>query len=142
MINKLIINGYDAWETWGVFLEDGSYEKLLTGENMKPYTENKSRKSDGKTVSMKNPRLEDRDVTLVFGIVKRVAPFLVTLKTFLGTLQKGKEIEGNHYPLEVEVVELGNTYKLIYLGSLQLSQTGLTIGKVAVKFNEPNPRDR
>lgn len=142
MDNKLKINGYDAWETWGAFLEEGSYEKLLAGENMKAYTENHSRTIDGKVVSMKNPRIHDRDFTLVFCITKRVTSFLTNFNTFIGTLQQGKKVGTVHTPIELEITELGMTFKVIYLGSINLTQTDLTIGKIAVKFNEPNPKDR
>lgn len=143
MTEKLIINGMDAWTTWGVFLEIGSYNKLLTGVDMKEYTTNESRSIDGKIVSMKNPRVADRDVTIVFCITREnSASFLQNLRGLIQTLQAGRVVGGKILPNTVEVSELNSIFKFIYLGSLQLEQVGLELGKIAVKFNEPNPADR
>lgn len=142
MTGKLFINGLDAWTTWGVYLEDGSYENLLAGEEMKPYTTNKSRSEDGVSVSIKNPRLETRSVNVVFCFTNKGAEFLTRYDAFLSVLRAGKVDGTKILPLEIKVPELGKTYRLIYEASSNLSQIGLRIGKVAVKFNEPNPENR
>lgn len=142
MIGKLFINGYDAWETWGVFLEDGSYDRLLSGETMKPYTTNQSRSIDGVKVSIKNPRVEEKNVTLVFCFSERPVSFLTRLETFLGTLRNGKLVDGKIHPTELNVPDLGKTFRLIYEGNGTLSQSGLKIGKIMVRFTEPNPTNR
>lgn len=141
MTGKLYINGIDAWVEWGVFLENGSYNKFLAGENMKPYTENKSRSIDGKLVSIKNPRVEDRDLAVVFCFADK-GNLPARMNSFLNVLRNGKIIEGKHYPLEIQIPELSQTYKLIYIGNTTLEQMQLSIGKIAVKFNEPNPADK
>lgn len=134
MNGKLYINGYDAYDMWGVVLEDGSYEKLLSGETMKPYTENTSRSIDGKQVDIKNPRVEDRNVTLTFNFTERDASLLVRMETFLGKLKEGLT--------SFQVTDLGKTYKFIYEGSRNVVQSQLKIAKMDVVFNEPNPTDR
>lgn len=142
MTGKLFINGVDAWTQWGVFLEYGSYDRLLSGENIKPYTENTSRSIDGKQVLIKNPRIEDRDVTLVFCFAQRTTPFLARLQSFKNTLINGKVIGGKIHPIDMFIPELEMTFRLIYQGSTTLSQGGLKIGKLGVRFNEPVPTNR
>lgn len=139
---NLYINGYDAMETWGVFLEDESLEKLLSGDTMKEYTKNQSRSIDGVHVSIKNPRLEERGVTVVFCFIESDVNFLTRYDTFLGMLKNGKVVDGKIYPTELKIPEIGKTYRLIYEGSTSLVQRKLKIGKVAVRFLEPNPANR
>lgn len=128
------INGYDAYEMWGVVLEQGSYEKLLSGETMKPYTENTSRSIDGKLVSIKNPRLDERNVILTFNFTEQEVSLLTRMKSFLGVLKSGL--------IELNVPELNSTYRLIYKSSNNVVQAQLKIAKINVVFNEPNPADR
>lgn len=134
MIGKLKINGKDAWANWGVFLENGSYNKLLSGEEMKPYTENQSREIDGKRVQVSNPRVADRDVTLVLCFTKTNTSFINKLDSLITELKKGV--------INFQVSEISSTFKFIYLGNMNLDQIGLEIGKIAIRFNEPNPNDR
>lgn len=139
MTGKLIINGVDAWTQYGVFLEDGSYDKLLSGVSMKPYTENKSRAIDGKSVRVKNPRVEDRDVNVVFCFSNRgSSTFLNRLDSFITSLQNG----GENGITTIYVSEINRTFRFVYLSNLNLNQTGLSIGKIVVRFNEPNPKNR
>lgn len=142
MTGKLFINGVDAYTQWGVVLEDGSLSKLLAGDSMKPYVENKSRAEAGKQILIKNPRLDERDVTLIFMFVPRSTSFLTRYASFLSTLQAGKVVETKIYPIELKVIDLNMTYRLVYEGSTNLTQLDLAIGKVAIKFNEPNPENR
>lgn len=142
MIGQLIINGQDAYSTWGVVLEAGSYARFLSGSNMKPYTTNHSRSIDGKIVSMKNPRLADRDLTIVFIFTKTSTSFISRYNSFISTLRNGQKVGMETFPNNIEVPELGQTFKLIYLGDLNMENYNLEVAKVAVKFNEPNPTDR
>lgn len=139
---SLYINGYEAMETWGVFLEDESIEKLLSGDNMKEYTQNESRSIDGVHVSIKNPRLKQRNVTIVFCFMNTDVNFLTRYEAFLGMLKSGKVVDGKIHPIELKVTEVAKTYRLIYEGNLSLVQRQFKMGKVAVRFLEPNPANR
>lgn len=142
MTGKLFINGYDAFDTWGVVLEDGSYAKFLSGDTPKPYTENKSRSESGKQVLMKNPKLDEREFSIVFVFLPQTVSFLTRYQSFLGSLQAGKVVNNIIYPNEVYVPEIGLKYRLIYKGNSNLTQIDLSFGKVVVKFLEPNPENR
>lgn len=132
MVGRLKINGTDAYTMWGVVLEDGSYNKLLSGDSMKEYTKNESRSLDGVEVLIKNPRLKERTITLTFLLIG--SSFLSQFSAFLATLQSGL--------IHLNVPELNKTYKLIYEANTSVTQIGLTMGKVSVKFLEPKPNDR
>ena len=99
MTGKLFINGVDAYTQWGVVLEDGSYVKLLAGDSMKPYVENKSRTEAGKQILIKNPKLDERDVTLIFMFIPQATSFLTRYASFLSTLQAGKVVDTKIYPV-------------------------------------------
>lgn len=132
MVGKLKINGTDAYTMWGAVLEDGSYEKLLSGDAMKDYTINQSRSLDGVEVLIKNPRMKERTITLTFLLIG--TSFLSQFSAFLETLQSGL--------IHLNVPELNKTYKLIYEANTSVTQIRLTMGKVSVKFLEPKPNDR
>jgi hypothetical protein len=152
MTGKLFINGIDAWNTWSVLLEDGSIDTLLSPPSAKPHIENKSRSIDGKQVLFKNPRVEDRDITLVFCVSRKYANgaveqgditgFQSKLSGFMAAICAGKT-ENNILSLtEIGVFETNLIYKLVYISATNLQSLNNSIGKIAIRFNEPNPTDR
>ncbi len=134
MIGELFINDKDAFVTWGVFLEDRSEEKLLKPANNKEYASNKARSQPGKQVFISNPQPEDRDVLLVlcFSAVSR-EDFLTKYRACLNELNSGL--------IKFRVPSLGEEYKFTCDGFQELSYYE-RIGKLSVRFNEPNPKDR
>lgn len=133
MTGDLFINTKDVWTTWGVFLEEGSEDKLLVASPMKDYISNKSRQEDGKQVLTSTPKVDERTVTIVFCFAKASTDFLTRYKSFMTELYLGRMV--------LNVVSLGITFTLDYLNSASLSSL-TTLGKVAVTFSEPNPMNR
>ena len=133
MTGDLFINTKDAWTTWGVFLEEGSEDKLLVASPMKDYISNKSRQEDGKQVLTSSPKVDERTLTVVFCFAKASTDFLTRYKSFMTELYLGRMV--------LNVVSLGITFTLDYLNSASLSSL-TTLGKVAVTFSEPNPMNR
>ena len=133
MTGDLFINTKDAWTTWGVFLEDGSEDKLLQAAPMKDYISNKSRQDHGKQVLATTPRVDERNVTVVFCFAKSATDFITRYKSFITELYLGTMV--------LQVVRLGITFNLKYISSATLSSM-TTLGKVAVTFCEPNPMNR
>jgi hypothetical protein len=133
MTGDLFINTKDAWTTWGVFLEEGSEDKLLVASPMKDYISNKSRQEDGKQVLTSTPKVDERTLTVVFCFAKASTDFLTRYKSFMTELYLGRMV--------LNVVSLGITFTLDYLNSASLSSL-TTLGKVAVTFSEPNPMNR
>jgi hypothetical protein len=133
MTGDLFINTKDAWTTWGVFLEEGSEDKLLVASPMKDYISNKSRQEDGKQVLTSVPKVDERTVTVVFCFAKAATDFVTRYKSFMTELYLGRMV--------LALTSLGITFNLDYLNSASLSSL-TTLGKVAVTFSEPNPMNR
>jgi hypothetical protein len=129
---ELFINGYDAFSKFGVFLEEGSEDRLLQPAPLKPFTSNSFRSSNGKQVFIDNPRVDERSITLVFCFIWK-DDFMLKYESFIAELQKGK--------VDLKAVYLKRTFKLIYESSSKFDSLRYG-GKLAVVFNEPNPADR
>lgn len=133
MTGKLYINGSDAWTTWGVFLENGSEDKLLMAVPVKDYISNKSRAADGRSVIAEVPKRDERDVSLVFCFANNGTSFITRYNQFMTQLYAGA--------ITLRSVRNKMTYNLLYLRATSLSSITYA-GKVAVSFNEPNPVNR
>lgn len=107
----LIINGFDAFLQWGIRMGDGFLDAIFAPEPLKEFIENKSRLNNGKQVVYNNPKIDERDVTLVFTLEGRSPDdYLSKYAAFKVELQKGK--------MEIIVPALGNqVYRLTYLRS-------------------------
>lgn len=133
MTGDLFINEIDAWDEWGVFLEDGSEDKLLMAAPMKDYISNKSRLEHGKQVLATSAMIDEREVTLVFCFANDGTEFLTRYNSFVTELYKGA--------VTLSVTSLGKTFNLLYQNTASLSSMAYA-GKCAVNFNEPNPNNR
>lgn len=139
MKGDLIINGKDAYETWGVRMGEGFIEALSSPSQMKPHIENKSRLEDGvRVIVEKVPKVEARSLTLQFTIEGESKEDFVNKRTeFFDELYKVK--------VDVRLPRVGDeVYHLLYTGkNVSYSHNvGRTFGKVACKFEEPNPKKR
>lgn len=133
----LIINGFDAYRQWGIRMGDGFLDAIFAPEPMKEFIENKSRLQHGKQVLYNNPKVDERDVTLVFTLEgSSPEDYLVKYSAFKTELQKGK--------VEIKVPVLGNqVYRFTYLRSASFGlNIPRTFSKISIKFNEPNPANR
>ena len=68
MTGDLIINGKDAFSTWGVRMGDGFLDAIDGFNQMKDYIENESRLEHGKRVITDNVKVDSREITLQFTI--------------------------------------------------------------------------
>lgn len=138
MNGDLLINGKDAWTTWGVRMGD-DFLNVIDGFNeMKDYIENESRLEHGKRVITDNAKVDSREITLQFTIEgSSESDYRTKKKAFQAELEKGA--------VNIKVPVLGSeVYKLIYMGksiSYGLSPDRC-FGKISSKFEEPNPMDR
>ena len=64
MKDELYINGKDAYTTWGISMDSTSLSFLMTPSANKAYLENESRLEHGKRVTVTNPVMDTRDLTL------------------------------------------------------------------------------
>ena len=127
---ELIINGREALKEWGVRMGDNFLDVLGAPVPLKEFIENKSRLEHGKQVLMDNPKLDERELTLVFTVeAKKTA--------FYEELYKGK--------IDIQIPENNSDiYHLLYLGkSVSYAQSlDRTFGKISAKFCEYNPSNR
>lgn len=131
---QLYINDKDAWETWGVFLEEGSERALLLAANNKEFVSNKNRSEHGKRVIVDNPRLEERDVQLVFCfLTESEDDFLEKYDAFVAELNRGW--------VQMRVIKVKKVYNFTTTNFQDLGYYG-QMGKLSVRFNEPNPTDQ
>lgn len=138
MNEDLIINGKDAWTTWGVRMGEDFLNVIDSFNEMKDYIENESRLEHGKRVITVNTKVASREVTLQFTIEgSSESDYRTKKKSFQKELEKGS--------VNIKVPALGtDVYKLVFLGksiSYGLSRDRC-FGKVSSKFCEPNPMDR
>lgn len=138
MTGDLIINGKDAFSTWGVRMGDGFLDAIDGFNQMKDYIENESRLEHGKRVITDNAKVDSREITLQFTIEgSSESDYRSKKKAFQTELEKGA--------VSIKIPVLGSeVYKLVYLG--KSISYGLSLdrcfGKVSSKFEEPNPTER
>jgi len=137
MTGELKINGKDAFDTWGVSLEDGALATLMTPPAVKSYVTNTSRLGNGERVIVYNPRYDSRDITLEMHLVaKDKADFLTKYVNFCnGALKKGYLYIETVYQPDV-------VYHCVYKSCTQYSQLINGLAKFSLKLTEPNPANR
>lgn len=137
-MTELLINGKDAYATWGVRMGDKFLDTIGASSPMKEFIENKSRLEHGKRVIINNPKIDEREIALSFTIEgSSQSDYQMKKKTFFEELYKG--VADIQVPADCDEV-----YHLIYLGkSVTYAQSlDRTFGKVSMKFSEPNPANR
>lgn len=140
MKGELIINGKDAWETWGVSMGNGFLDAMDAFVYLKEYIENDSMTQHGKEVLIVPDLLKvaSRELTLHFTIKGQdSADFRKKRAAFEQELLKGE--------VKVKVPVLGSqVYRLIYLGrSVSYDMNFMrTFCALSLKFEEPNPMNR
>lgn len=138
MKNELIINGKDAYTTWGVRMGDKFLDTIGASSPLKEFIENKSRLEHGKSMIVNDPKLDERDITLSFTIEgSSQSDYQSKKKAFFDELYKGA--------VDIKIPANSNEiYHLIYLGKSVIYAQSLdrTFGKCSMKFCEPNPANR
>lgn len=134
---QLYINGKDAYLTWGIFLDETALSALMTPAPNKEFISNKYRSKDGKSVIKRNPRLDEREITLPFNMTAKDSDtFLMNYARFCEeVLAKGGLVIRTRFQPNV-------WYRCIYLSCTQFSQCIREMAKFSLKLNEPDPSDR
>ena len=133
---ELKINGYDAYETWGVSMEDQALAALMTPPTMKDSVRNESRLEHGTLYWAENPKVASRDLTLPIHLVARTkAEYLRKYASFCEELSKGT--------IDIETCYEQNViYRCIYQSCTQFTQFINGIAKMSLKLVEPDPTNR
>lgn len=113
----------------------GAYEELLTPTKLKSFIENKSRLEHGTQVLVKDPKLEERTLTLSIMIHgKDEEEYLKNYQAFLQELYKGEIV--------MEIPKLKQTFYLLFDSCSKYGNYGKKAGKFQLKLREPNPDRR
>ena len=132
----LVINGLDAFTTWGVRMGDNFLDALSELAPMKEYITNSSTLEDGVQYERANPKLNERNVTLSFTIEgSSRSDFLAKKRAFQAVLYGG----------DVAIcvpLDSSSVYHLKYKNGVSYAQNiGRTFCKMSVKFTEPKPTE-
>ena len=90
-MDELLINGENAYTTWGVRMGEGFLDVIGASASMKDFIENKSRLEHGKRVIINNPKVDEREITLSFTIESNSqSDYQAKKKAFFDELYKGE----------------------------------------------------
>ena len=134
----LLINGLDAFATYGVRMGDNFLNALGTPAPLKELIENESRAKHGKQVLASSARVASRQLTLEFTIKGNTPSDLNAKRTAFYTIL---------YNCELTICVPANSvdvYHLNYLGTSPVydQSRDRCFCRVSVKFEEPDPTTR
>ena len=109
-MDELLINGENAYTTWGVRMGEGFLDVIGASASMKDFIENKSRLEHGKRVIINNPKVDEREITLSFTIESNSqSDYQAKKKAFFDELYKGV--------VDIQIpANSSEVYHLIYTG--------------------------
>ena len=135
MTPELTINGADALREWGARLTGESLQNLMKPLDVKDRVSSTSRLEDGDRYIVETPRIKAREVQVEFSVEGRTREeFIARFDKFCNTLQEGVVTLATRYQQNVR-------YRLLFTSCTSF-YTRRTLCKIAVKFIEPNPRNR
>ena len=135
MTPELTINGADALREWGVRLTGESLQNLMKPLDIKDRVSSTSRLEDGDRYIVETPRIKAREVQVEFSVEGRTREeFIARFDKFCNMLQEGVVTLATRYQQNVR-------YRLLFTSCTSF-YTRRTLCKIAVKFIEPNPRNR
>lgn len=135
--NELFINGLNAFENWGVFMDETSLTTLMEPEPLKDPVSNKSTTQDGKQVRKElQPKVDERDITLSVNLcAKNRTQMFANLLAFKKELKKRRIEITTCYEKDV-------VYRCDYKSCQQYQSYNRGLAKFSLKLNEPNPNNR
>lgn len=135
MTPELTINGTDALREWGARLIGESLQNLMKPLDIKERVSSTSRLEDGDRYIVETPKIKAREVQVEFSVEGRTREeFIARFDKFCNTLQEGVVTLSTRYQQNVR-------YRLLFTSCTSF-YTRRTLCKMAVKFIEPNPRNR
>ncbi|MCD8080142.1 MAG: hypothetical protein LUF04_06945 [Bacteroides sp.] len=129
------INEQDLWLLCKGLLQRGAYEELLTPTKLKSFIENKSRLEHGTQVLVKDPKVEERTLTLSVMIHgDSEEEYLTNYQRFIHELYKGE--------IKLFVPKIKQTFYLLFDSCTKYGNYGKKAGKFQLKLREPDPSKR
>lgn len=118
-------------------MNETALSELMTPSPNKEFISNKSRNKDGKHVMRRNPRLDERDITIGFNMIANdEETFLSNYAQFCEEVLATGEVV-IHTSFQPNV-----WYRCIYNSCTQFSQFMRQMAKFSLKLNEPDPSNR
>lgn len=141
MKGNLYINGLDAFETWGIDLEDGAVTNLMTPPALKELVRNSSRLEHGRryvvpTSGYATPKYDERQVDLPIHLISTSSTdFFAKYQAFCDdVLIKGAfTLWVRHIPHKL--------FHLVYNSCSNFNQTWRVVSVMTLRCTEPNPED-
>lgn len=131
-----MINGSDAYTTWGISLDGTGLSALMTPAPLKDRIENENALEDGKRVISTGRRYDERTLTLALNIsAPTEEAFLARYASFCTELAKGRLVITTSF-------QSGVVYRFDYLSCQQFSEWQRGVGKFSLRLSEPNPTNR
>lgn len=133
---EVYINNLDIAINYSASLIDDSFTNLLLPPDNKEYSENDMRSQPGKQIFVSNQQPKDRDVQVAFLIqCTTMSEYLTKSSNLVNVLNSGL--------IRLKIVPLKIEYSLTTSSYISLdSYMNGSAGKLVVKFNEPNPKNR
>lgn len=136
----MTINGYDAFQTWGITPTDDAVTALMTPAPLKDYVSNESPLAAGKemlSIGSYVPKADSRDVQIKFNLCAATkAKFLANYNSFCTELAKG------YMEITLPTVNPDVVYRCYYQSCSQYSQFNGKAAKFLLKVTEPDPTNR
>lgn len=129
------VGGADAWDSFGVLLQQGSLITLMAPPPYKAILVNESRVTDGKQYDTAHAMKDERQFTLSLACVAKEAGGVYSqIQSFMDAVsnKNGVFLSGNGF--------VG--MKVLYKGMSGTSEFNGEIATFAVTFVEPNPAKR
>lgn len=127
MTGRLYIDGYDAYEAFGIYVIDGGYNELIAMPPLKEVEYNDWQEEDGIEADLSDPQLNTREVTIKFCSQRLLSGFIA----FIELLS-----QQSYHDFECRSIE--RKYKL-RLTSQPSIENIVDFGSIGLKFADDFP---
>lgn len=127
MINRLFIDGNDAYLKYGVYVTSGGYNELVAFPPLKSVTSNDWQEEDGVEADLAAPVLNTREIQVKFafsGIFSRFCAFLALLS------------DGSYHVFDCASIGRTFTLRMTQQPNLEVAKT---LGTATIKFSDDFP---
>lgn len=132
---------FDAWQTWGINIEDGAVTNLMTPPGLKELVKNSSRLEHGKryvipSTGLAVPKYEERSIDIPLHLISRnTDDYFRKYKLFCDmVLVRGQfALWSKYIPHSI--------FRLVYQSCSNFNQAWRQMSLLTLKCNEPDPTD-
>lgn len=129
MTGRLYIDGKDAYREYGVYVEDGGWNELVSMPPLKSVESNDWQEEDGSEVDLSEPVLDTRTVTIKFALTKAYSRYFSLIEALS---------DGAYHTFDC--AHIGRIYRLRLVGVGSFAAADI-LGEVSLKFADDFPLD-